>query len=88
MDTRTSVDPKVVVGRRVLFIVARDEPRLHAYLKEQFTDLPSVDVVMDRRREGFAPDNPGKDSERRRRAIDGDLRRFGWAVVKRGESGP
>jgi hypothetical protein len=77
----------VVVGRRVLFIVARDEPRLHAYLKEQFTDLPSVDVVMDRRREGFAPDI-GKDSERRRRAIDGDLRRFGWAVVKRGESGP
>ena len=88
MDTRTSVEPKVAVGRRVLFIVSRSEPRLHAYLKEQFTDLPSVDVVMDRRREGFAPDSPGQASERRRRAIDGDLRRFGWAVIKRGEPGP
>lgn len=78
---------------RVLFIVSRNEPRLHAYLKEQFTGLPSVDVVMDRRRDGFATDAPPTDAlptdgppnepERRRRAVDGDLRRFGWAVVTR-----
>jgi hypothetical protein len=84
MDARTSVAASV---RRVLFIVARTEPRLHAYLKEQFTDLPSVDVVMDRRREGAAADGPSGEAERRRRVIDGDLRRFGWAVVKRGDPG-
>ena len=74
---------------RVLFIVSRNEPRLHAYLKEQFTDLPSVDVVMDRRRDTDASptDAPASEPERRRRAVDGDLRRFGWAVVKRGEPG-
>ncbi len=72
---------------RVLFIVSRNEPRLHAYLKEQFTDLPSVDVVMDRRRAGVAADGPSGEPERRRRAVDGDLRRFGWAVVKQGDPG-
>ncbi|MGH7308236.1 MAG: hypothetical protein ACREK6_06040 [Candidatus Rokuibacteriota bacterium] len=76
-----------VVGGRVLFIVSRREPRLHAYLKEQFTDLPSIDVVMDRRRDGATADGPGGEPERRRRAVDGDLRRFGWAVVKRSAPG-
>jgi len=69
----------------VLFIVSRDEPRLHAYLKTQFTDLPSVDVVLDRRRDRLGSDGRSDELERRRRAIDADLRRFGWVVVRRGE---
>lgn len=74
----------VTMAGRVLFIVSRDEPRLHAYLKAQFTDLPSVDVVLDRRREALAADARGDEQERRRRIVDADLRRFGWAVVRVG----
>lgn len=81
MDTRTPVS-------RVLFIVARDAPKLHAYLKAQFVDLPSVDVVMDRRRDGLATDDRPDEPERRRRAIDADLRRFGWVVVRRADPAP
>jgi len=76
------------VAGRVLFIVARDAPKLHAYLKAQFTDLPSVDVVLDRRRDGLATDERPDEPERRRRAIDADLRRFGWVVVRRSEPVP
>lgn len=81
MDTRTPLG-------RVLFIVSRDEPKLHAYLKAQFTDLPSIDVVMDRRRDGLATSGRPNEPERRRRAVDADVRRFGWAVVKRGDPAP
>ena len=77
MDPGTPLD-------RVLFIVSRDEPKLHAYLKAQFTDLPSVDVVLDRRHNALATRSRPDDSERRRHAVDADVRRFGWAVVKRG----
>jgi hypothetical protein len=69
---------------RVLFIVSRNEPKLHAYLKAQFTDLPSVDVVLDRRQNELAPSVRPDERDRRRHAVDADVRRFGWAVVKRG----
>ena len=34
---------------RQLFIVSRETPYLAAYMQEQFSDEPDVDVVVDRR---------------------------------------
>lgn len=79
------MDARPPLGR-LLFIVSRDEPKLHAYLKAQFTDLPSVDVVLDRRQTIRAARGRPDEPERRRHAVDADVRRFGWAVVKRGTS--
>jgi hypothetical protein len=36
---------------RWLFIVRRDRPRLHAYLRDAFAGVEQVEVIMDRRQE-------------------------------------
>jgi hypothetical protein len=36
---------------RWLFIVRRDRPRLHAYLRDAFAGVEQVEVIVDRRQE-------------------------------------
>jgi hypothetical protein len=38
-----------VSGARWLFIVRRDHPRLHAYLRDAFAGVEQVEVILDRR---------------------------------------
>lgn len=69
----------------LLFIVSREEPKLHAYLRDHFADVPAVEVILDRRQGAPAgagrPDGP----DRRQKQIDDDLRKRGWVVVNRAE---
>ena len=68
-------------------VVARDREPLYRHLSETLAGNPTIRVVLDRRRSdrnGFAN---GSASERRRaerrwRAVDEQLRVFGWAVVR------
>jgi hypothetical protein len=69
----------------LLFIVAREEPRLHAYLKEHFADVQAVEIIFDRRQgEPAGPRRPPA-VERRQKQIDDDIRKRGWAVVNRAQ---
>jgi predicted Rdx family selenoprotein len=65
----------------VLLIVARNEPRLFAYVESSFAGVKSVQVLVDRRNGGHgSPDGRGPD--RRVRDVSQSLRDLGWAVVK------
>jgi hypothetical protein len=52
---------------RHLFIVARDELDLYAYLKEQFGPDSEVDVILDRRRAERRAGSRAVPNDRRRR---------------------
>ena len=53
---------------RHLFIVCRKYPSLHDYLWRHFTDVPDVEVVLDRRHEQRRRAEIGPGGQERRRA--------------------
>lgn len=75
-----------------LFIVARDQPALFAYLSREFAGEPEVTVILDRRqadrRPGEEPDSEGtigQQGERRRhRGLVRQLATLGYAFVRLG----
>jgi hypothetical protein len=79
---------------RVVFVVARSEERLYAYLKESFSDLETVQVLMDRRlsdrRQTQAPTDVDRrrGTDRRAHDVSRSLEELGWAVVRRPGIGP
>jgi hypothetical protein len=74
---------------RVLFVVARSEESLHSYLTKSFSDLETVQVLLDRRlserRHTQAPTGSERrrGSERRNHDVSRSLAELGWAVVRR-----
>jgi hypothetical protein len=70
----------------MLFIVARDRPRLYESLRRQFAEEREVQVILDRRhgeRPGGTPPREDAPTDRRRRPeVDQDLQVLGWAVVR------
>jgi hypothetical protein len=69
-----------------VFIVSRDEPALHEYLKQHFADRPDVEVILDRRvaerrRRAEVPRAERRTGGRRGRSVEGDLAALGFAVV-------
>lgn len=74
-----------------LFVVARDRPDLYRYFVETFADAPTVQVLSDRRfgerRRTFIPVAiERRRDERRRRAIEAELRTKGHAFISLDES--
>jgi hypothetical protein len=74
-------------SRTVLMIVARDRPDLYERLRKEFTDEHAVKVVLDRRfgqrrRDTVAVTADQRRAERRRRDIDSNLQRLGWATAR------
>ena len=72
---------------RVLMIVARDRTELYERLRKEFANDRAVAVVMDRRyterRRAIVAVTPEqRRAERRRRDIEDDLRRLGWATAR------
>ena len=71
----------------ILMIVARDRPDLYDRLRQEFGRDRAVAVVLDRRfgqrrRAEVAISDEHRQAERRRRDIDEDLRRLGWATTR------
>ena len=68
--------------RRVLYVVARDRLDLYESLRSSFTESPRLGIVLDRRH--GRPVEPAADvaAERRRLAVDQELRTRGWARVR------
>ena len=71
----------------VLMIVARDRTELYERLRQEFANDRAVAVVMDRRygqrrRATVAVTPEQRRAERRRRDIEDDLRRLGWATAR------
>jgi hypothetical protein len=71
----------------VLMIVARDRADLYDRLCKEFADDRAVAVVLDRRfanrRQVERPvTDDRRHADRRRRAVDEDLRRLGWATAR------
>jgi hypothetical protein len=71
----------------VLMIVARDHADLYARLRQEFANDRAVAVVLDRRfderrRDRVSVTAEHRRAERRRRDIDDDLRRLGWATTR------
>jgi len=66
----------------VLYVVARDRPDLYDSLRASFTDSARLGIVLDRRH--GRPVEPAADvaAERRRLAVDQELRTRGWARVR------
>ena len=70
-----------------LLVVAGDEPYLLGNVRRTFSELPTVQVVRDRRR-GERRTTPAPPPERERRVADRrafdvgtQLSRFGWVLV-------
>jgi hypothetical protein len=75
-----------------LFIVARDQPSLFAYLSREFAGEPEVTVILDRRQADRRPGHEaeseatvGEQEERRRqRGLVRQLATLGYAFVRLG----
>jgi hypothetical protein len=72
---------------RHLFIISRETPYLAEYMREQFSEEPSVEVFIDRRRRqrraaasAVQPDRRSTD-RRERRDVDRELRESFHAFV-------
>jgi hypothetical protein len=78
----------------VVFVVARSEERLYTYLKDSFSDVDTVQVLLDRRiterRRAQAPAEVDRrlGSDRRAHDVSRSLAELGWAVVRRDGIGP
>jgi hypothetical protein len=65
-----------------LIVVARDRDALYQYFREAFAENATITVVLDRRRGDRRVATTDRAGERRRHAIDEQLRVLGWAVVR------
>jgi hypothetical protein len=65
-----------------LIVVARDRDALYQYFREVFAGNTTITVVLDRRRGDRRVATTDRAGERRRHAIDEQLRVLGWAVVR------
>jgi len=76
---------------QLVFIVARQRPKLHEYLQQEFAGNDEVAVIADRRlgerrlRE-LAHGPERRQADRRQAEVDERLRSMGWAIVWRSES--
>lgn len=71
----------------VLMIVARDRADLYERLRQEFANDRAVAIVLDRRygqrrQASMAVTPEQRRAERRRRDIENDLRRLGWATAR------
>jgi hypothetical protein len=77
--------------KRVLFIVDRNARRLLAYVRDTFAGTEDeIEVIEDRRSgdrraEGQPPNIDRRQHDRRKDDVSSDLKRFGWALVRRRE---
>jgi len=75
--------------RRVLVIVDRNARRLFAYVRDKLAGIEGdIEVIEDRRslerRVESQPSQMGhRPHDRRKDDVSKDLKRFGWAVVRR-----
>ena len=74
--------------KRVLFIVDRNANRLLAYVRDTFAGTEDeIEVIEDRRsgdRRAGQPSNiDRRQHDRRKDDVSSDLKRFGWALVRR-----
>ena len=74
--------------KRVLFIVDRNARRLLAYVRDTFAGTEDeIEVIEDRRsgdRRAGQPSNiDRRQRDRRKDDVSSDLKRFGWALVRR-----
>lgn len=72
---------------QILFIVARNEPKLLAYARQAFSGADTVQVIQDRRlgERRQAVGNGGEErrlGERRSQQDSRDLRTFGWTFAR------
>jgi len=71
---------------RCLFIVARDQPNVWRFLKQDFAGDARVQVILDRRRgerrkHGQTHEPDRRQADRRRAAIDTDLRYRSFVII-------
>jgi hypothetical protein len=71
----------------VFMIVARDRSDLYDRLRREFANDAAIAVFLDRRfgqrrRQSFRVTDDQRRTERRRRDLDDDLRRLGWATTR------
>ena len=75
--------------KRVLFIVDRNARRLLAYVRDTFSGTEGeIEIIEDRRsgdrRAGNQPAHTERrQHDRRKDDVSTDLKRFGWALVRR-----
>ena len=71
---------------RELFVVARDRPDLYQYFRDTFAEVPTVQVIVDRRlgdrrRAAFPVTTERRQGERRSRTAEADLATTGYAFI-------
>lgn len=74
-----------VTAARVLYIVARDQPELFAFLREDFAAEQAegvIEILVDRRQGAQRCEADGRDP-RRNGSVSVDLREMGFAFVRR-----
>lgn len=73
------------VAARVLYIVARDQPELFAFLRQDFAAEEAegvIEILVDRRQGAQRCEADGRDP-RRNGSVSVDLREMGFAFVRR-----
>jgi len=81
--------PKAETVARVLYIVARDQPELFAFLSQDFAAEEAegvIEILMNRRQgppwQGVQPREPDGRDPRRNWGVSVDLREMGFALVR------
>jgi hypothetical protein len=81
-------EPLVTPTRRLVFIVSPKRMDLYEKLREALIREPDVDLILDRRvadrRTGASPIERERRGRQRRgvKAVDAEVRTWGWAVLR------
>ena len=80
-------EPLRTPTRRVVFIVAPARLDLYEKLRAALIREPDVDLILDRRvadrrRVAFPIERERRGGQRREKAMDAEVREYGWAVLR------
>jgi hypothetical protein len=82
LDVARGGSPRRSGNAHHFIVVARDRDALYQYFREAFAGNATITVVLDRRRATTDRVGERRRDERRRHAIDEQLRVLGWAIVR------
>jgi hypothetical protein len=86
LDVARGGSPRRSGNAHHLIVVARDRDALYQHFREAFAGNATITVILDRRHGDRRVATTNRAGERRRHAIDEQLRVLGWAIVRDGGS--
>ena len=64
------------------FIVSRENEKLFDHLVRSLSDMPEIEVILDRRLQPVRERARGQEERRVHARVQDDLRMFGWSFIQ------